>query len=45
MIHIITENEYKNQYRNKKIEKWLSADLTTGSLRLVIYNETGYKVK
>lgn len=41
----MTENEYKSQYRNKKVDRWLCADLNSYSLVMVIFHETGVKIK
>lgn len=41
----MNENEYKSQYRNKRVDKWLCGDIPSYRLVLQIQNDTGVKIK
>lgn len=41
----MNENTYKNQNRNKKVDRWLCLDLSSDHLVSVIWHETGVKIK
>ena len=39
-MNVVTYAEYKNEYRNKRIQRWLSADIPSYRFVLQIENET-----
>lgn len=39
-MNVITYQEYKSQYRQKRLERWLSGEIASYRLVLQIENET-----
>ena len=41
MNSVITYGKYQSEYRNKKVDRWLSNDIPSYRFVLIIENETG----